>query len=197
MSKNNARLLRIEEAVNQEVQAEIDEIIEQAKAKADAIISKAESECSYKSEQTVISKARELKTSSDLVVSQKSYNAEKQTVIFRNKLVEDFFSGIEEKLIAFTESGKYKDWLSKAINALNDEKAFYDGVVLYARRTDEKIVTELSKAFPVVSVEADKSIKLGGVTVFYPNEGQYIDKTIDDAFRQQKEAFVNNPEMQL
>lgn len=197
MSEKSAKILRFEEAVNLEVNAEIEEIIESARKKAEEIISKAESECSYNSEQTVIGKARELKASSELIVSQKSFNAEKQTVIFRNKLVDDFFNEIEKKLTAFVQGDKYKEWLEKALASLSDEKAFYDGVIVYARKADEKTVEELLKAFPAVTVKIDKSIKLGGITVFYPNESQYIDKTIDDAFRQKKEAFVNNPEMQL
>lgn len=197
MSEKNTKILRFEEAVNLEAKAEIDEIIENARKKAEAIVSKAQSECSYKSEQTVINKTRELKTNSELIVSQKSYNAEKQTVIFRNKLVDDFFSGIEEKLRNFVAGDKYKGWLEKTLCSLNEQKAFYNGVTVYARKADEQAVAELARKLPAVSVKTDKSIKLGGITVFYPNEGQYIDKTIDDAFRQQKEAFVNNPEMQL
>lgn len=197
MSEKNTKILRFEEAVNLEVKAEIDEIIENARKKAEAIISKAQSECSYKSEQTVISKARELKSNSELIVSQKSYNAEKQTVIFRTKLVDDFFGEIEEKLRDFVSGSKYRSWLEQTLCSLNEQRTFYDGVIIYARKADEQAVTELSKRFSAVSVKTDKSIKLGGISIFYPKESQYIDKTIDDAFRQQKEEFVNNPEMQL
>ncbi len=56
---------------------------------------------------------------------------------------------------------------------------------------------EVKRLYPKISVQADKNIKLGGVSVFYPSDSVYIDKTYDNSFQQQKAEFVKNAFMQI
>lgn len=197
MAENKDKLTRFEEAVNMEISAEIDNILENAKKQAEEIVTAADSEYSENSSTKISDSTKQIKSKMEHLVSQESFSSEREVLAFRNKLVEDFFAEISGKVIEFSSSVKYEAFLEKLLNELNSEKAFYKGVTVFVKPSDEQKAMQAAKKFNVLEVKTDKMIKLGGVSVFYPNESQYIDKTLDDAFRLQKEKFVNNPEMQL
>ena len=65
---------------------------------------------------------------------------------------------------------------------------------LYVKPDD---VDKIKKHYPNINVCGDKKIKLGGVSVFFPEKSVFADKTFDSAFAEQKAEFVNNSIMQL
>ena len=48
-----------------------------------------------------------------------------------------------------------------------------------------------------VSKEADKSIRMGGVIVYYSDSSMLVDLTLDTAFKREKELFATKSELQF
>lgn len=192
--ENLEKVARFEEAINKAAEAEIDALLSGAKAKADETVACADEEYLEKSYHLVSGETKNIKRKLTQMVSQKRFEASKEVFAFRNKRIEEFFDGIAKEIIEYSQSAEYEKSLAGILDDIDKEHKFSNNSVAYVKTQDEKTVKKL---YPDLTVKTDKNIKLGGVTVFYPDEAIYIDKTYDNAFEQQKADFVNNSFMQL
>lgn len=196
MSDNIEKIGRFQEAINEEVSAEIDCLLGEAAKETEASLKKTEETVAEKYERIVADRTAQLQSERDGAVSRKSFSVNKETIAYRNKLVDGLFEEIRGEIAEYVKSDKYKAKLEATLAEMNGQLAFYDGVTVFAREEDAEAVAELAKPYGVC-VKTDKSISLGGLTAVYPKENRFIDKTLDDAFRASKESFVNNTELQL
>ena len=104
------------------------------------------------------------------------------------------FEELEKEIADFSKTPEYEKRLIAITEEIEKETPFDDKTVIYVKPTD---VEMLKKHYPKVNVSGDKNIKLGGVSVFYPQSSVYADRTFDNAFAEQKAEFVNNKLMQL
>lgn len=194
MADNIEKIACFKEAIDREAQAEIDELLSGARAKSGEIVSRADDEFLEECYSLVSTGTKKIKERMTRLVSQKSFEAGREVIAHRNKIVEDFFEQLRAEIAAFTKTPEYEKMLAKQLSAIKAERDFTAETTAFVRSED---VAAVKKLYPALAVEADKKIKLGGVNVFYPKDGIYIDKTLDIAYAQQKESFVNNAEMQL
>lgn len=192
--ENLEKVARFEEAINSAAEAEIKTLLSGAKARADEALASADEEYLEKSYHLLSGETKNIKKKLTHMVSQKSFEASKEVFAFRNKRIEEFFDGIAKEIVKYSKSSEYEKSLEEILSNINNEHRFSENSVAYVKAQDEKTVKKL---YPKLTVKTDKNIKLGGVTVFYPDEAIYIDKTFDNAFEQQKADFVNNSFMQL
>ncbi|MBD5114488.1 MAG: hypothetical protein HDT46_04690 [Ruminococcaceae bacterium] len=192
--QNLDKIARFEEAINSAAEAEINALIEAAKAKAAEAVACADEEYLERSYQLVSSEAKNIKRKLAHEVSQKSFETSKEIFAYRNKCVDEFFGDLAREIIEYSKTAEYNESLSEILSEIDGEKSFGDNAVIYVKSED---VEKVKKLYPSIKVQADKNIKLGGATVFYPDASIYIDKTYDNAFEQQKTEFVNNSFMQL
>lgn len=192
--QNLDKLARFEEAINSAAEAEIKALVETAKAKAAQAVACADDEYLEESYQLVSSEAKNIKRKLAHAVSQKSFEASKEIFAYRNSRVEEFFEDLAKEIIDYSKTAEYDKSLSEILSEINGEKRFGDDTVIFVKPEDAE---KVKKLYPSVKVQADKNIKLGGATVFYPADSIYIDKTYDNTFEQQKTEFVNNSFMQL
>lgn len=194
MADDIEKIARFEDTINKEADAEINSMLSEAKENADEAVRSACERYQEKSSDIISDEIKKMKSRYEHAVSQKSFEASREVIAHRNEAVEQFFSELEKKLIAYSSTEEYKEYLAKEIGEINAERAFTSSVKIYVRSTDAEVVRKL---YPDVCVQADKKIKLGGANVFYPDEGICIDKTLDNLFEQQKAEFVNNAFMRL
>ena len=128
------------------------------------------------------------------MVSQKSFEASREIFAHRNELIEVFFDGIAKKLLDYAKTDDYRKNLADILKEVNTQHAFTSTSKAYVRAED---VDTVKKLYPDLQVEADRKIKLGGVTVYYPEDRIYIDKTFDNTFAEQRTAFADNDFMRL
>lgn len=192
--QNLDKIARFEEAINSAAEAEIKALVETAKAKAAQSVACADDEYLEESYQLVSSEAKNIKRKLAHAVSQKSFEASKEIFAYRSSRVEDFFEDLAKEIIDYSKTAEYDKSLSEILSEINGEKRFGDDAVIFVKPEDTE---KVKKLYPSVKVQADKNIKLGGATVFYPAASIYIDKTYDNTFEQQKTEFVNNSFMQL
>lgn len=188
------KVAQFEEMINAEADAEIEALLSAAKARAEEAISCADEEYLEKSYHVVSGETRNIKMRLDHMVSQKSFEASREVLAHRNALVEDFFDGVAKRVLEYVKTDDYRQNLSDILKEVNTAHAFTSTSKAYVRAED---VDTVKRLYPALQVEADRKIKLGGVTVYYPEEKMYIDRTFDNAFGEQKTAFADNDFMRL
>ncbi len=192
--ENLDKAARFEDAINRAVDSEINAMLDAAREKAAKAVASADEEFLEEGYQFVSGETKRIKSGIDREVSRKSFEASKEVFAYRNKCVEEFFSNAAEEIICFTKTDAYKTSLKDILLKIHGEKPIEDRCVIYVKASD---VEEVKRLYPKISVQADKNIKLGGVSVFYPSDSVYIDKTYDNSFEQQKAEFVKNAFMQI
>ncbi len=198
MTDNSGKTALFKEAVMRQVNAEAESMIAQANKKAEEMIRAAESENEKKLKDALQKKEKEVRSKRQKEVSLSSFSSSREITAKRNELVEELFSGIYERLLGYSRSNDYKEQFAEDTEKVNSAKTFYKDVTAYVKPDDIKFAEKFfKKKYIGVLVAADKNIKLGGVTFFYPNDNTYIDKTLDGAFAAEKEAFVNNADIKL
>ena len=190
----NDKLVQFEEKINSEADAEIEALLSEAKARAEKVIIGADEEYLEKSYHVVSGKIKDIKRRLDHTVSRKSFEASREIFAHRNKLVEDFFDGVAKRVLDYVKTDDYRQNLADILKEVNAQHAFTPQSKAYVRAED---VDTVKKLYPTLQVEADKKIKLGGVTVYYPEDRIYIDRTFDNTFAEQKTAFADTDFMRL
>lgn len=196
MADNIDKISRFEQEINKQSGTEIDAILCEARKKAAEIVSEADDKLLEESYRHVSGKTKQIISDSARMVSQKSFEASRETVAHRNGLVDEMFAEIEKEIALWTKTPAYEKKLEKLFAEANSERKLSAETAVYVKPDDAAIAAKLAAKYDA-AVKADKTIKLGGISVFYSELGQYVNKTLDDAFQNQKNSFVNNPEMQL
>lgn len=192
--QNLDKIARFEEAINGAAEAEANAILEAAEKKAEQALESADNEFLKESYQAVSAEAKSIKRKISHMVSQKSFEASKELFAYRSGRVEEFFDDLAKEISDYSKTADYVGKLSELLSEIEGQRAFEKDSVIYVKPDDTE---KVKKLYPSAKVSADKNIRLGGASVFYPSASIYIDKTFDNAFRQQKAEFVNNSFMQL
>lgn len=187
--ENMEKVARFEEAINREADAEINALLSKAKEKAEEAVACADNEYLEESYRIVSGETAKIKRRLDNSVSQKNVEASKDFLLHRSKCVDEFFDALEKEILEFSRTPEYEQRLKSIIAEINGEKPITEASVVYVKADDTE---KAKKMYPNFNIKSDKNIKLGGASVFYPESSIYIDKTIDNAFAQQKTDFVNN-----
>lgn len=191
--ENMEKTARFEEAINRAADAEINALLSNARAKAEEAVACADNEYLEESYRLVSGETAKIKRKLKNTVSQKSFEASKEFFSHRSKRVEEFFDALEKEIIEFSNTPEYEQRLKSIIAEINGESPITDTSVVYVKASDTE---KAKKLYPSFNIKSDKNIRLGGAAVFYPERSVYIDKTLDNAFTQQKSDFVNNEFMQ-
>ncbi|MBD5082217.1 MAG: hypothetical protein HDT44_10710 [Ruminococcaceae bacterium] len=192
--ENLEKIARFEEAINKAAESEIDKLLSDARKKAEEAVKCADEEYLEKSFHVVSGETKNIERRLQHEVSQKEFEASKEVFAHRSKRVNELFEELEKEIADFSKTPEYEKRLIAITEEIEKETPFDDKTVIYVKPTD---VEMLKKHYPKVNVSGDKNIKLGGVSVFYPQSSVYADRTFDNAFAEQKAEFVNNKLMQL
>ncbi len=190
MINEQEKLSKFIEAVNDEIDTQIEQILKEAEEEKEVIISAAieNSDATVKGQLSARTKKAENKFARE--ISAAEFSAKKEVLIYRDELIEKVFSSVAEKLLAYKNSDDYVDTLVKKIVMLSIEEE----AEIMLSPADMKYADILAKAVKSEKVKfiADDNIKIGGVSVYLINSGIIIDKTFDLALEEQKSIFVSS-----
>ena len=175
------------EAVNAQVEAETNAIIRDSEEEKKKIVKKANDTFTKRAYDDVKDNAKKSSGKYALVANKAEFEAHKEILRYRNSLVDKLFSEVEEKLSDFRKTDEYKVFLEKSLE--NEKKS--DNMIVYLMSDDMKYKDLLAK---IVDAEfkVDPSIKLGGISLCYPDETVIVDKTFDTLLGDEKRIFASS-----
>lgn len=192
--ENLDKAARFKETINTAAEAEINALLDAARAKAAEAVAGADEEYLEENYRLVSGEAKRIKNSLAHEVSRKSFEASREVFAHRNRCIEEFFEELAKEIAEYSKTAGYAEGLKEILLKINEERPFEEKSVIYVKAED---LEKVGKLYPKLRAEADKNIRLGGASVFYPSDSVYIDKTYDNSFEGQKAEFVNNRFMQL
>lgn len=115
----------------------------------------------------------------------------------RGAITDEVFGDAREKLIAFTESDGYADFLKKS--AAGFAAVFSQGdVTVYVRPGDMRFADDIKKAFGRdCKVESNDEITIGGCRAGVAGGSTVADDTLDTRLEAQREWFLENSGMSV
>lgn len=115
----------------------------------------------------------------------------------RGAITDEVFGDAREKLIAFTESDGYADFLKKS--AAGFAAVFPQGdVAVYVRPGDMRFADDIKKAFGRdCKVESSDEITIGGCRAGVAGGSTVADDTLDTRLEAQREWFLENSGMSV
>lgn len=124
-------------------------------------------------------------------VAKREQESRKKLFVKRNEIVESVFSDAGEKLLEFTNTEKYTNYI---INSLKDiAELFKDNVcVIYVKESDMNKAVLIKEHIENCDVVCDNSIKLGGVKGYCEAINVIADDTLDTKLNDQRVWFAEN-----
>ena len=192
-----------------------DEVLGEAEAAADKInreVDAEETRLLEEGEHRILSEAydriqselKNLRRENSQNLSRETMLRRRELLLYRETITRDVFLAAREKIVRFTETEEYGDYLVKlAVDVLSKQSASFTLYLSprdmkYKYRIlegldnllDEKLEMGTSEAAPVYSVTPDSNIKLGGIRFCSTARGITVNATLDDDLAAQKEYFT-------
>lgn len=190
MSVESEKLYRFENAIFSNIEHEINSIVDAAQSEKDEIVQKAKEKYLYNASKEIRRTVKKLQGKTVKLISQEEIKAKGEVLKHREKLVDQLFDTIVDRINAFTVSDKYANFLS---NAATDAVKEIDGVnaTILIRQEDIKHKDAIQKAVGAnYEIKVDSSINLGGLSILLEEGKVLIDRTLDSAIDEQRKRFV-------
>ena len=183
------KLNKLEEVVLSDVKAECDRLRRKADDEFEKQISEAAGEAEKKEEDRLRRAFAAVDGETSRALSLRSLDAKRRVISERDTLADRVFEEISVKLIAFTQSPDYRNYLSSRLQAYHGVLSAGRCLVL-ARNEDvamlEELLREQGHADDLVTKEP--GIRLGGFRISLA--GRLIDETLDEKLSRQREEFA-------
>lgn len=137
-------------------------------------------------------------------VSREIMETRRELLLYREQIMRRVFDKAREKIVRFTESDGYGEYLVKLCTGIISRQSASFTIFLSPRDLahkyailegldnllDEKLEMGTTEAAPVFSVMPDKNIKLGGARFYSAARGISINATLDENLNRQREYFT-------
>lgn len=138
----------------------------------------------------------ELETEFNKNVATSYSNCRAKTAQRRTELTEKVFEKAKAKLIDFTNSDEYLDFLAKSLKEIYEYVGEKLEVCVKPEDTD-KVIKAAEKCGVPCEIKADMTIKLGGVKVESEKMLKIFDDTLDSRLEDQREWFFANSNFKI
>ncbi len=171
-------------------------IIENAKKESLEIIQRAQEKYKHDEEEDILQDKHDTSIIYAKELSHRDFEARKQVLSYRNQKVNELFTKISVHIGEYTDSEKYTEKLKALIEKANTQMPLYEGCVINHSAKDEAKIKKVANGY-IAATAVDKTILLGGISVYYPRENIYLDFTFDSALDAQRKSFANHSELSL
>lgn len=126
-------------------------------------------------------------------LSQKSRS---EIFVRRNEIVEEVFEKASSKLVSFTKTSEYDEYIKKSASEI--AKLFEDKNCVISIKNDDAHKTDMIKAIvPNCTVEFDNSIVIGGIKGYCEELSVIADDTLDSKLLNQRQWFAENSNLKV
>jgi vacuolar-type H+-ATPase subunit E/Vma4 len=178
----------IERAAKSEENAILKEVEELEKEAYESMKEEAKRDAELKLKQEL----EELQSQAASEISESHVERTKKLIEKRDEYVSIVFKEAKDKLIAFTNSDKYKEFMTLKDQKIIDEFKGND-FILYVNQKDLALKSDLMKlSSDIKDVKENADIMIGGLIGENPKSLLVIDETLDFALKNQKDWFSKN-----
>ncbi len=114
----------------------------------------------------------------------------------RQALADKVFDEAKEKLLAFTQSEEYSEFLRRSLEEIKAHCGTAQCVISIAPCDEEKR-SLIESVIPDAQITADNHILIGGIKANCPTLGILMDDTLDARLEEQREWFIENCGMKV
>ena len=183
--------LSMKAEIEHTAQKQVDAINAEVKKMEDEALHSMQEEAKKDADLKLKQELEEIHSEASAEISETHTQRTKKLIAKRDEYVAEVFKAAREKLVAFTKSAEYKDYLLKKAKAAADND-FADAVML-VRAEDMQYSEELKKAYgKTVEVKASDEITLGGFILENTADALVVNETLEFALENQKTWFANN-----
>lgn len=183
------RLMQFMAAVQESTDAEIETAKQAAEAEASALIAEAQSRCAAESAREVAAAKSKIAARYQRQMSQQGYQSKTAALAKRQALLMQIFEKLRAKLAAFAQSEDYAPWMAGLLKKHPPQA----GAVILLKEADLGLADSLKKAAGCeVTFRADKTVKLGGLSILSADGKRCENHTLDEAYSAQLRDFYRN-----
>lgn len=195
MNENTAKLNMLRKEIETVSDKEATAIIESAETAASEMLGELEKKLISEQEGNIRRITDAFKNSERKRVSEVRYEEGKRVLSHRNKLVDDLFNEIKERIVKAVDTPEYEKYLKNAV-----EKA--SGIIPLNEKTKAFCKASHIEAVKAVlgngcTVLETSNIEIGGIIFEYTETGIIVDLTLDVALENEREKFSSLKEMQI
>lgn len=130
-------------------------------------------------------------------LAKKTQEGQKKLYIERSAMTDEVFKLAADKLVAFTQTDKYKSMLIDGAKEIADLFGDED-CVIYVKESDMSLDSQIRELFSGnAEVKTDNTIEIGGVKGFCKSMGIIADETLDTKLDEQRGWFVENADLSV
>ena len=190
---NNAKLELFKQAILESSQAESRTMITDIRSKRAAAGRTKEEIAAKETMNSIKTETARSEAAFRKEMSKYDYEQKKTVLMYRNDLIDSFFSDIEKKLREFAASDDYDGYLKRSLEKIRATIALDSATIIYARPCDIDKVRSMTSC----EVTADSSIILGGLRAVCRVKNVLCDVTLDIALEDEKRGFNEKTELRL
>ncbi len=124
-------------------------------------------------------------------IAKREQESRRKLFIRRNEIVESIFADAKAKLVEYTTTEDYKQYIIKSAQ----EMAVHFGdnsCVVYVKESDNSKAELIKSVLPQCTVVADDSIQIGGIKGYCEHMSVMLDDTFDSKLENERVWFAEN-----
>ena len=185
-------ILYMKDEIEREAQLEEKAILEEVKALEKEAYESMRIEAKKDADLRLKQELEEMESNAAIEISESHIERTKKLIEKRDEYVSTIFKSAKDKLIDFTNSKDYQDFMMKKAKKIVDMFDMAECIV-YVSSKDIAFKDQLMKLYSnILDVKEDKNIIIGGLIGENVKSLLTIDETLDFALKNQKEWFTKN-----
>ncbi len=128
--------------------------------------------------------------------AKKEQDSKRELFIKRQEIVEEVFEKATKKLVDFTKTDEYKEYMIKSAKEIAQQFAD-NGCVVYVKADDMAFAQDIKGIISNCEIVADEKITIGGIKGYCEKLSVIADNTLDSKLSYQREWFVENSELKV
>lgn len=185
-------ILYMKDEIEREAQLEEKAILEEVKALEKEVYESMRIEAKKDADLRLKQELEEMESNAAIEISESHIERTKKLIEKRDEYVSTIFKSAKDKLIDFTNSKDYQDFMMNKAKKIVDMFDMAECIV-YVSSKDIAFKDQLMKLYSnILDVKEDKNIIIGGLIGENVKSLLTIDETLDFALKNQKEWFTKN-----
>ena len=191
MNNENEKVGKFLQAINDYAKEQRQKILDEVREYYSEEMERAQKEAMSDAQQQVEREKAQNRKRNRHELSRQELEAKKQLISHRANLVDGVFHDVSEKLLEYTATPEYEQFLKKIAADLSNVLADVSSE-LYIRKEDEAHIPAIREAFGDCEIKFSDEVRLGGILGISRQRAIVADETLDARLEAQRTWFAAN-----